>query len=247
LSELLHSTFPTNAEGFLNGALLLIDKPLNWTSFDVVNKVRGTLKARLNVKKIKVGHAGTLDPLATGLLLICTGKWTKKIDSLQGMPKQYTGSLKLGATTPSYDAETEEDTTFDVSGLTPEMIKSATEKFTGQIEQVPPMYSALKKDGVPLYKLAREGQTIARKARTVTIDTFDITSIEMPIVHFLVNCTKGTYIRSLAHDLGSSLDNGGYLTSLVRTKIGVYDVKDALSVEEVIKGIENCKRKNNDK
>jgi len=238
LSESLHTAFPSNAEQFLTGSLLLINKPLNWTSFDVVNKVRGTLKNRLNIKKIKVGHAGTLDPLATGLLLICTGKWTKKIDSLQGMPKQYTGSLKLGATTPSYDAETEEDSTFSTDDLTEEKIKTAAKSFVGQIQQVPPMFSALKKDGIPLYKLAREGQTIARKARTVTIDTFDITAIEMPIVHFLVDCTKGTYIRSLAHDLGSSLDNGGYLTSLVRTKIGVYDVKDALSVEEVIKGIE---------
>mgnify|MGYP000515555492 CR=1 FL=1 len=238
MSESLHTAFPSNAEQFLTGSLLLINKPLNWTSFDVVNKVRGTLKNRLNIKKIKVGHAGTLDPLATGLLLICTGKWTKKIDSLQGMPKQYTGSLKLGATTPSYDAETEEDSTFSTDDLTEEKIKTAAKSFVGQIQQVPPMFSALKKDGIPLYKLAREGQTIARKARTVTIDTFDITAIEMPIVHFLVDCTKGTYIRSLAHDLGSSLDNGGYLTSLVRTKIGVYDVKDALSVEEVIKGIE---------
>jgi len=238
LSESLHTAFPSNAEQFLTGSLLLINKPLNWTSFDVVNKVRGTLKNRLNIKKIKVGHAGTLDPLATGLLLICTGKWTKKIDSLQGMPKQYTGSFKLGATTPSYDAETEEDSTFSTDDLTEEKIKTAAKSFVGQIQQVPPMFSALKKDGIPLYKLAREGQTIARKARTVTIDTFDITAIEMPIVHFLVDCTKGTYIRSLAHDLGSSLDNGGYLTSLVRTKIGVYDVKDALSVEEVIKGIE---------
>lgn len=238
MSESLHTAFPSNAEQFLTGSLLLINKPLNWTSFDVVNKVRGTLKNRLNIKKIKVGHAGTLDPLATGLLLICTGKWTKKIDSLQGMPKQYTGSFKLGATTPSYDAETEEDSTFSTDDLTEEKIKTAAKSFVGQIQQVPPMFSALKKDGIPLYKLAREGQTIARKARTVTIDTFDITAIEMPIVHFLVDCTKGTYIRSLAHDLGSSLDNGGYLTSLVRTKIGVYDVKDALSVEEVIKGIE---------
>jgi len=238
LSESLHTAFPSNAEQFLTGSLLLINKPLNWTSFDVVNKVRGTLKNRLNIKKIKVGHAGTLDPLATGLLLICTGKWTKKIDSLQGMPKQYTGSFKLGATTPSYDAETEEDSTFSTDDLTEEKIKTAAKSFVGQIQQVPPMFSALKKDGIPLYKLAREGQTIARKARTVTIDTFDITAIEMPIVHFLVDCTKGTYIRSLAHDLGSSLDNGGYLTSLVRTKIGVYNVKDALSVEEVIKGIE---------
>ncbi len=237
MSDLLPITFPTRPEDFVNGALLLIDKPLNWTSFDCVNKIRGTLKAKLQMKKLKVGHAGTLDPLASGLLLICTGKWTKKIDSLQGMPKQYTGSLKLGATTPSYDAETEEDHHFSIDGITEDQLHVATKAFVGQIEQIPPMYSALKKDGVALYKLAREGQTIERKARTVTIDTFDLTSIELPQVHFLVDCTKGTYIRSLAHDFGQSLNNGAYLSSLVRTKIGDYSVKDANSMEQVLEKI----------
>lgn len=237
MSELLPITFPSKPEDFVNGSLLLIDKPLNWTSFDVVNKIRGTLKHKLKLKKLKVGHAGTLDPLASGLLLICTGKWTKKIDGLQGMPKQYTGSLKLGATTPSYDAETEEDNQFSLEGITEEMLHAATVAFTGQIEQVPPMFSALKKDGVALYKLAREGQVIERKARMVTIDTFDLTAIDLPQVHFLVDCTKGTYIRSLAHDFGQSLDNGAYLSSLVRTKIGEYSVRDAHSVEEVLEKI----------
>jgi len=237
LSKLLPITFPTKPEDFVTGSLLLIDKPLNWTSFDVVNKIRGTLKHKLKLKKLKVGHAGTLDPLASGLLLICTGKWTKKIDGLQGMPKQYTGSLKLGATTPSYDAETEEDNQFSLKGITEEMLHAATDAFKGKIEQVPPMFSALKKDGVALYKLAREGQVIERKARTVTIDTFDLTAIDLPQVHFLVDCTKGTYIRSLAHDFGQSLDNGAYLSSLVRTKIGEYSVRDAHSVEEVLEKI----------
>lgn len=237
MSELLPITFPTKPEDFVTGSLLLIDKPLNWTSFDVVNKIRGTLKHKLKLKKLKVGHAGTLDPLASGLLLICTGKWTKKIDGLQGMPKQYTGSLKLGATTPSYDAETEEDNQFSLNGITEEMLHAATDAFKGKIEQVPPMFSALKKDGVALYKLAREGQVIERKARTVTIDRFDLTAIDLPQIHFLVDCTKGTYIRSLAHDFGKSLNNGAYLSSLVRTKIGEYSVRDAHSVEEVLEKI----------
>ena len=237
MSDILPTTFPTKPEDFVNGAMLLIDKPLNWTSFDCVNKIRGALKAKLQMKKLKVGHAGTLDPLATGLLLICTGKWTKKIDGLQGMPKQYTGSLKLGATTPSYDAETEEDNQFPIEGITEEMLHNATTPFTGQIEQVPPMYSALKKDGVALYKMAREGKTIERKARTVTIDTFDLTNIDLPQVHFLVDCTKGTYIRSLAHDFGASLNNGAYLSSLVRTKIGEYSVADANGMDAVLEKI----------
>lgn len=237
MSDLLHSTFPTQPEDFVNGALLLIDKPLNWTSFDVVNKIRGTLKAKLKLKKFKVGHAGTLDPLASGLLLICTGKWTKKIDALQGMPKQYTGSLKLGATTPSYDSETEEDNQFSIEGITNDMLHSATHAFIGQIEQVPPMYSALKKDGIALYKMAREGKTIERKARTVTIDTFNLTSIDLPQVHFLVDCTKGTYIRSLAHDFGQSLSNGAYLSSLIRTKIGEFSLEDANTMDTALKKI----------
>lgn len=237
MSEILDFTFPTHIDGFQEGALLLIDKPLNWTSFDVVNKIRGTLKAKLQVRKLKVGHAGTLDPLATGLLLICTGKWTKKIDGLQGMPKQYTGSLKLGATTPSYDAELEEDAQFPVAHISETMLEEKTALFTGQIEQVPPMYSALKKDGIPLYKLAREGQSIDRKSRSVEISTFDITKVEMPSVEFLVDCSKGTYIRSLAHDFGAALDSGAYLTGLRRTLIGHYSVEDAMGVEETIAAI----------
>ena len=238
MQNIVNAQFPSKPEDFITGSLLLVDKPLKWTSFDVVNKIRGTLKARLGIKKIKVGHAGTLDPLATGLLLICTGKWTKQIDSLQGMPKQYTGSIKLGATTPSYDAETEEDNTFSTENISKEMLFEVTKQFTGKIEQVPPMYSALKKDGVALYKLAREGKTIERKARTVTIDTFDITGIEMPYVHFLVDCTKGTYIRSLAHDYGQALNNGAYLTALKRTKIGIYENKDALDMEAILEKID---------
>ncbi len=238
MSEILDHTFPTHLEDFKTGALLLIDKPLQWTSFDVVNKLRGTLKAKLQIRKLKVGHAGTLDPLASGLLLICTGLWTKKIDGLQGMPKQYTGSLKLGATTPSYDAELEEDAQFSIDHISEALLHEKTAPFTGQIEQVPPMYSALKKDGIPLYKLAREGQTIERKSRSVEITTFDITKVEMPSVEFLVDCSKGTYIRSLAHDFGAALDSGAYLTGLRRTLIGDYSVEHALSMEDTIAAIE---------
>lgn len=237
MSNTLDHTFPDHPRKFSEGALLLIDKPLNWTSFDVVNKIRGTLKGKLQVKKLKVGHAGTLDPLASGLLLICTGKWTKQIDSLQGMPKQYTGTLKLGATTPSYDAETEEDNTFSTDTLTKDLLLATTEQFKGQIDQMPPMFSALKKDGIPLYKLAREGQTVERKTRSVMVSTFELTAIDLPQVSFLVDCSKGTYIRSLAHDFGAALDNGGYLTSLIRTKIGNFHVNDALSVAETVERI----------
>jgi len=238
LNEILNHDFPTNLERFLEGALLLVDKPLEWTSFDVVNKIRGTLKAKLKVRKLKVGHAGTLDPLATGLLLICTGNWTKKIDSLQGLPKQYTGTLKLGATTPSYDAESEEDQQFSIEHINDVMVRASASKFLGHIEQVPPMYSALKKDGIPLYKLAREGQTIERKSRKIEITRFEISNLELPIVTFLVECSKGTYIRSLAYDLGRSLDSGAYLTGLRRTKIGEYEVNTALGIEALILKIE---------
>lgn len=225
---------------FQAGALLLIDKPLEWTSFDVVNKVRFALKKALGIRKIKVGHAGTLDPLATGLLIICTGKFTKKIDSYQALYKVYDGHFQLGATTPSYDAETPIDQEFDTSGLTPEKIRAVLPQFTGEIEQVPPMFSAIKVDGQPLYKKAREGKTVRVKSRQVTIHEFKLPKIgEGKQVEFEVQCSKGTYIRSLVHDFGKALDNGAYLTKLRRTHIGEYALEDAWNLEELIEHIKN--------
>ena len=218
--------------------MLLVDKPLEWTSFDVVNKLRYALKRRLQVKKIKVGHAGTLDPLATGLLIICTGKATKRIDEYQGQPKEYTGTLKLGATTPSYDAETEPDATFPVDHLTALELRAAAQRMTGFIEQVPPMFSAIKVDGQPLYKKARQGKVVERKSRTVEIMAFELTDIRLPEVDFRVRCSKGTYIRTLAHDLGAAVGSGAYLTALRRTAIGAFSVADAWEVDALVEELE---------
>lgn len=227
---------PSEVE-FLEGALLLIDKPLEWTSFDAVNKLRHTIRHTLNLKKkrkVKVGHAGTLDPMATGLLLICTGKYTKKINDLTGLQKTYEGTLKLGATTPTYDSEAEEDQTFDVSHITEEAIHAATEKFMGDIWQKPPIYSAVRMKGEKLYNLARRGEEVEIEPRPVSIYDFKITAIEMPYVTFEVTCSKGTYIRSLAHHFGASLDSGAYLSALRRTYVDEYAVSDAMSVEEAV-------------
>ena len=219
---------------YLEGKVILIDKPMEWTSFQVVNKLRWQLKRKLNVKKIKVGHAGTLDPLATGLLVICTGKFTKKIEEYQGQPKEYTGEITLGATRPSYDMETEIDKTFPVDHISTAEIHKATKLFVGEIAQAPPMFSALKKDGKRLYELAREGKKIDITARKILIKEFEITNIELPIVSFRVVCSKGTYIRSLAHDFGAALQSGAYLSKLRRTKIGNMHVEDALTPEEYV-------------
>ena len=218
--------------------MLLVDKPLTWTSFDVVNKLRYALKRRLRVKKIKVGHAGTLDPLATGLLIICTGKATKRIDEYQGMPKEYTGTLRLGASTPSYDAETAPDRTFAYAQLSEAAIRAAATRLTGPIEQLPPMFSAVKVDGQPLYKKARQGKTIERKPRPVEVMRFELTAFRLPEVDFAVTCSKGTYIRTLAHDLGALLDNGAHLTALRRTAIGHFQVADAWELEELVAELE---------
>jgi tRNA pseudouridine55 synthase len=223
---------------FLAGAMLLVDKPQGWTSFDVVNKIRYKLKNSLKVSQIKVGHAGTLDPMATGLLILCTGKATRQIDEYQGLPKTYTGTFRLGATTPSYDAETDIDETFPIDHITEEMLESARRQFLGVISQVPPMFSAIKVDGQPLYKKARKGETIEVKAREVRIDTFDLTRVELPDIDFHVQCSKGTYIRSLAHDYGKALHSGAYLTALRRTAIGPYRVEDAWSVEQWVQYLE---------
>ncbi len=215
-------------DDFLEGQLLLIDKPLGWSSFQAVNKLKWAIRRKFNLKKIKIGHAGTLDPLATGLLLICTGKFTKKINDLQGQVKEYTGTITLGATTPSYDLESAINATFPTDHVTEAMIEETASQFLGEIEQRPPIFSALKKDGKRLYEYAREGKEVEIKTRKVTVSQFEITAIKMPEVHFRVVCSKGTYIRSLAHDFGESLESGGHLSVLRRTKIGDYNVNNAL-------------------
>ncbi|MEZ4969436.1 MAG: tRNA pseudouridine(55) synthase TruB [Flavobacteriaceae bacterium] len=219
-------------EDFLEGQVLLIDKPLGWSSFQAVNSLKWKIRKKYQLKKIKIGHAGTLDPLATGLLLICTGKATKTINELQGKIKEYTGTITLGGTTPSYDLETEINQNFPIDHITNELILSTTAQFIGDIEQVPPVFSALKKDGKRLYEYAREGKDVEIKKRRVTISEFEITTVELPIIHFRVVCSKGTYIRSLAHDLGKALHSGAHLSSLKRTKIGDYNVNKALTPEE---------------
>lgn len=216
-------------EDFLNGQLLLIDKPMGWSSFQAVNKLKWVIRKKFGLKKIKIGHAGTLDPLATGLLLICTGKFTKTIPELQGQVKEYTGTITLGATTPSYDLETVVDATFPTEHISEETIIRATREFIGEIDQQPPVFSALKKDGKRLYEYARDGIEVEVKKRKVTITAFEIIEIEMPDVRFRIVCSKGTYIRSLAHDFGKALGSGGHLSSLRRTKIGGYNVNKAIS------------------
>lgn len=219
------------AEDYLNGQVLLIDKPLHWTSFQAVNKMKWALKSKLNLpKKFKIGHAGTLDPLASGLLLVCTGKFTKKITELQGQPKEYTGTFFIGATTPSYDLETEIDQIFPTSHIDEALIHETVKQFLGEIDQKPPIFSAIKKDGVRLYEHARAGETIEIASRKTTIHEFEITRIALPEIDFRVVCSKGTYIRSLAYDFGKAMNSGSHLTVLRRTKIGNYDVKNALDV-----------------
>ena len=227
-------------EAYQEGKVLLIDKPLNWTSFQVVNKIRWLIKQQFEIKKIKVGHAGTLDPLATGLLILCTGKFTKKIETYQAQVKEYNGTITLGATTPSYDLESEVDQIFDISGITKEDILQNTQHFIGEIQQQPPIFSALKKDGKRLYEYAREGEHVEIPKRAITINEFKITNIDIPNVEFRVVCSKGTYIRSLADDFGKMLNNGAHLSSLRRTKIGDFSVDNAVGVlafEEAFKTI----------
>ena len=214
-------------EDYKEGQVLLIDKPLTWTSFQVVNKIRWHIRQKFNLKKIKVGHAGTLDPLASGLLIICTGKFTKKIDEYQGQVKEYTGEITLGATTPSYDMESEVNETFSTDHISEDLIFKSVKNFIGEIDQKPPMFSALKKDGVRLYDLAREGKSVEIATRKITISEFEITKIDLPKLNFRVVCSKGTYIRSLAYDFGKALNSGGYLSALRRTKIGNFHVENA--------------------
>lgn len=208
-----------------------MDKPLEWTSFQVVNKLRWLIRKQHNIKKIKVGHAGTLDPLASGLLILCTGKFTKRIESLQGLEKEYSGTLTLGATTPSYDLETAIDKSFPTDHLTQEAIKETTKLFIGEIEQYPPVFSAIKKEGKRLYEYARAGEEVEVKSRGIKISEFEITGIRGLEVDFRVVCSKGTYIRSLAYDFGKALDSGAHLSALRRTRIGTYHVNDAFSLD----------------
>lgn len=222
---------PLIQQPYLDGKVLLINKPLHWTSFDVVRKLRSLLQIK------KIGHAGTLDPLATGLLIVCTGKFTKKINEYMAQEKEYTGSITLGAVTPTYDLESEPEQQKDHSFVTEEMIRSATEKFIGETDQYPPMFSAIKKDGVALYELARRGEQVELKARKIFIRSFEITSIELPVVHFKVVCSTGTYIRSLANDFGAALGCGAYLSSLCRTRIGEFKVDEGITIEELEKSL----------
>ncbi|MCI9844204.1 tRNA pseudouridine(55) synthase TruB [Flavobacterium pectinovorum] len=218
-------------EEYLDGQVLLIDKPLKWSSFQAVNKLKYLLINKVGLpKKFKIGHAGTLDPLATGLLLICTGKFTKRISELQGQAKEYTGTFYIGATTPSYDLETEINETFSTSHIDETLIHETVKQFLGEIDQKPPIFSAIKKDGVRLYEHARAGETVEITSRKTTIHEFEITRIALPEIDFRVVCSKGTYIRSLAFDFGKAMDSGSHLTVLRRTKIGNYDVQNAIDI-----------------
>ncbi len=216
---------------FDEGRALLINKPLEWTSFDVVRKIRNTIKIK------KVGHAGTLDPLATGLLIVCTGKFTKKINEYMAQEKEYTGSITLGATTPTYDLESEPENFKSLDDITDELIYETTKKFTGEIMQVPPIHSAIKQKGKPVYLLARRGVDVVLEPRKILIKQFEITTIDVPKVFFKVICSTGTYIRSLANDFGQALGCGGYLSGLCRTRIGDFDLKEAVTVDEFVKSI----------
>lgn len=218
-------------EDYLNGQVILIDKPLKWSSFQAVNKLKYTLINKLGLpKKFKIGHAGTLDPLATGLLIVCTGKFTKSISEIQGQVKEYTGTFYIGATTPSYDLETEIDATFPTQHITETLIQETIKQFLGEIDQKPPVFSAIKKDGVRLYEHARAGVAVEIASRKTHINEFEITRIALPEIDFRVVCSKGTYIRSLAFDFGLALQSGGHLIALRRTKIGDFDVNDAFDI-----------------
>jgi tRNA pseudouridine55 synthase len=226
------------AEDYQEGQLLLIDKPLKWSSFQAVNKLKfGLIKELKLPKKFKIGHAGTLDPLASGLLLICTGKFTKRIEELQGQAKEYTGTITVGATTPSYDLETEINATFPTEHITEALINETLPQFIGEIDQKPPVFSAIKKDGKRLYESARAGIEVEIKTRKVMVSEFEITRIALPEIDFRIVCSKGTYIRSIAYDFGLALNSGGHLTALRRTKIGNYSVENATEPEAFIEGL----------
>jgi tRNA pseudouridine55 synthase len=220
-----------NKEAFLNGQILLIDKPYKWSSFQLVNKIRWAIKKKFNIKKIKVGHAGTLDPLATGLMIICTGRKTKQIETFIGMKKHYSGVFRLGSTTASYDLETVPENPKNFEYLTKNDLEKVRAEFLGETEQKPPLYSAIKKDGQRLYKIARQGKTTEIKSRKVYVNSFYFNQIDLPDVGFSVSCSKGTYIRSLVHDVGTKLGCGAHLKSLSRTGIGINKLEEALTLE----------------
>ena len=217
---------------FIGGEVLCIDKPLGWTSFDAVKRLRGALSRRLGLKKIKVGHAGTLDPLATGVMIICTGKATKRIDELQAGIKEYIATIALGATTPSFDLETEIDATYPTEHITEELVRSVLDRFTGAIQQIPPAYSACKVDGHRAYKLARKGHEVELKPKTLVIDEMELLSFSPTEITIRTVCSKGTYIRALARDIGQALGSGGHLTALRRTRVGAICIDDGLSVAD---------------
>ena len=245
---------PLGELDFQAGAVLLIDKPLNWTSFDIVNKVRGALRAKYGIKKFKVGHTGTLDPLATGLVLVCTGKATKTIDAFMGMSKAYTGTIRLGGTTASYDLEQPINEVFPTDHIDEAALETARDSFVGTIDQFPPIFSAIKKNGVPLYKKARAGKEVTVEARQITINEFSIDTAQFPDVDFLVKCSKGTYIRSLAYDYGKALNSGGHLAALRRVTIEVPEmfqletgqteflIEQAATIEQVTAAIDASPR-----
>ncbi|MFY0482714.1 tRNA pseudouridine(55) synthase TruB [Flavobacterium sp. PLA-1-15] len=226
------------AQEYHDGQVILIDKPLHWTSFQAVNKLKYTLINKAGLpKKFKIGHAGTLDPLASGLLIVCTGKFTKSISEIQGQAKEYTGTFYIGATTPSYDLETEIDQTFPTSHINEDLIHQTVKQFLGEIDQVPPIFSAIKKDGKRLYEHARAGEEVEIQSRKTTIYEFEITRIALPEIDFRVKCSKGTYIRSLAFDFGKAMESGSHLTALRRTKIGDYNVENGVSPETFVEQI----------
>lgn len=223
---------------FISGELICIDKPLGWTSFDAVKRIRGAIQRRLHVKKFKVGHAGTLDPLATGVLLICTGRATRSIDTLQAGDKEYVATIRLGATTPSYDLETEIDATYPWEHITREDVERVLPDFTGRIMQVPPVFSAVKIEGKRAYNLARKGKDVELKAKPLEIKDMELIRFDMPEIEVRIVCSKGTYIRALARDLGEALGSGAHLTALRRTRVGNVTVNDCLTVDEAVKIID---------
>ena len=226
---------------FISGEIIAVDKPLGWTSFDVVKRLRGAIQRRLNVRKFKVGHAGTLDPLATGILLVCTGRATRRIEELQNGTKEYEATLRLGATTPSFDLETEVDATYPVEHITAALVESVLERFRGEIRQVPPVFSAVKVDGKRAYKFARKGREVELKAKTLRIDALEMLSLDADILRLRVVCSKGTYIRALARDIGEALNSGAHLTALRRTRVGDHGLQQALSMEQAMTCINDCR------
>lgn len=225
---------------FISGEIIGIDKPLGWTSFDAVKRIRGAIQRRLNVKKFKVGHAGTLDPLATGVLIICTGRATREIERLQNGTKEYVAAIRLGATTPSFDLETEIDATYPYEHITAEMVADILPRFTGHIMQVPPVYSAVKIDGKRAYKYARKGAEVELKAKPLVIEQLEMISCELPELKLRIVCSKGTYIRALTRDIGAALGSGAHLTALCRTRVGSIRLEDCLTVAQAVDRISNC-------